>query len=113
MDGIFDYVVGVPQCTQDLLASLCLAPIASNVLPFLPWQYITGMDNTRAWQRAKEKTSAGASGLHFGVFKAHSTHQSVSALEASMQSVAYTTGFSYTRWRKGIDVQLLKWKKDF
>ena len=30
-----------------------------------------------------------------------------------MQSVAYSTGFSYSRWKKGIDVQLLKKKRNY
>jgi hypothetical protein len=29
-------------------------------------------------------------------------------LDASMRSVAYTTGYSFRRWKKGLDVQLLK-----
>jgi hypothetical protein len=30
-----------------------------------------------------------------------------------MRSIAYTTGYSFTRWRKGIDVQLLKKSRDY
>jgi hypothetical protein len=29
-----------------------------------------------------------------------------------IRSVAYSTGYSYTRWKKGLDVQLLKKNKD-
>ena len=38
MDGAFNCMVGIPQCTQDLLASLCLAPIPNDVQPFLDGQ---------------------------------------------------------------------------
>ena len=68
----------------------------------------------QSMEMCQGKNSAGASGLHFaGMIKAHTTRQPLSALDASLQSIAYMTGFSYAWWKKGIDVQLLKWKKDF
>ena len=82
-------------------------------IPFRPCTHISTEDHIAGWKRAKEKTSAGISGLHFGMFKAHIQRWKLAAMDASMRSVAYTTGFSYKRWKKGIDVQLLKRKKDF
>ena len=113
MEGTFQCPPGISQCTQALLASLHCPTVPNKVVPFSPQQSITWMDNTRAWKCAKEKTLVGASGLHFGMFKAHASRPSISALDASVQSFAYITGFSYARWKKGIDVQLLKRKKDF
>ena len=34
-------------------------------------------------------------------------------LDASMRSVAYATGYSYRRWKRGLYVQLLKRSKDY
>ena len=69
---------------------------------------ITTADHVRAFKKAKERTSAGMSGLHFGMFKAHTKKERLAAFDASMRSMAYTTGYAYKRWKKGLDVQLLK-----
>ena len=53
------------------------------------------------------------SGLHFGMFKAQATIPELAELDASMRSLAYTTGFSYRRWKRGLDVQLLKRSNDY
>lgn len=74
--------------------------------------YITTEEHIQGWNRATEKTSAGISGLHFGMFKAHAKYPVLASLDASMQNVAYVTGYTYRRWQKGIDVQLLKRAKD-
>jgi hypothetical protein len=69
---------------------------------------ITTADHMAGWKKAKEKTSAGLSGLHFGMFKAQARYPVLAALDASMRNVAYVTGYTYERWKTGIDVQLLK-----
>ena len=38
----------------------------------------------------------------------HITRRKLADVDASIRSVAYTTGYSYKRWKKGLDVQLLK-----
>jgi hypothetical protein len=48
------------------------------------------------------------SGLHFGHYNAHLRDRDLAAFDASMWSVAYTTGYALKRWKKGVDVQLLK-----
>lgn len=80
---------------------------------FHPRTSITVDDHIRSWKRAKERTSAGPSGLHFGMFKANIRRYRLAALDASIRNVAYTTGFSYSRWKHGLDVQLLKRSQDF
>ena len=47
-------------------------------------------------------------GIHFGHFKAHTLHNLLAEVDATLRSIAYTTGYSYKRWHKGLDVQLLK-----
>jgi hypothetical protein len=65
-------------------------------------------DHTRGWSRARERTSAGPSGLHFGHFKAMSTSEILAELSAIMAFFPYKTGYSPERWRQGIQVMLMK-----
>jgi hypothetical protein len=78
----------------------------------IPRTHITTDDHIKGWKRQKEKTSGGMSGLHFGHYKAHAQDRDLAAFDASMRSVAYTTGYSFKRWKKGLDVQLLKRSND-
>ena len=80
---------------------------------FHPRTTITTEDHIRGWRKVKEQTSSGPSGLHFGMFKANTKVTRLADIDASIRSVAYTTGFSYSRWRKGLDVQLLKRSQDY
>ncbi|MGL5936571.1 MAG: endonuclease/exonuclease/phosphatase family protein [Cetobacterium sp.] len=75
--------------------------------------HITTEDHIKGWKRQKERTSGGMSGLHFGHYKAHLQDKLLAAFDASMRSVAYTTGYALSRWKKGLDVQLLKKTNDF
>ncbi len=75
--------------------------------------YVSTEEHQRAWKRAKENTSSGKSGLHFGMFKANATVPRLAELDASLRSIAYSTGFVYERWKTGIDVQILKRIQDF
>jgi hypothetical protein len=70
-------------------------------------------DHIKAFRRAKERTSAGMSNLHCGMFKAHISRRPLAELDASLRLVAYTTGYSYKRWKCGLNVQLLKKVKVF
>jgi hypothetical protein len=106
-----------PTCdlaTATLLQGLRLPPqTPADKIPFQPHTHITTDDHIKGWKRQKEKTSGGISGLHFGHYKAHITRRPLADLDASMRSLAYSTGYSYRRWKKGIDVQLLKKAKDY
>ena len=73
-----------------------------------PCRTITTQDHVKAFKKAKEKTAAGMSGLHFGMFKAHALNPRLATLDVSMRSVACATGHSCERWQRGLDVQLLK-----
>ena len=46
--------------------------------------YISADENTQAWKKAKERTSAGPSELHFGMFKAQAKQKHLSELDASL-----------------------------
>jgi hypothetical protein len=113
LEGTYVCPPGTDRFAALLIDKLKRPPLSPTATPFVPRKHITLEDNTRAWNKAKERTAAGLSGLHFGMYKAHAKRPRLSAFDASMRSVAYMTGFSYNRWKRGVDVQLLKKKKDF
>ena len=47
------------------------------------------------------------------MFKANASCWYLSSIDAALRSIPYCTGFSYARWKHGVDVQLLKKSKDF
>ncbi len=67
----------------------------------------------QGWKRAKEKTSAGPSTLHFGHCKAGALDPRIVEFEAAMASIPMKSGYAYKRWRKGTDVELLKKANSF
>jgi hypothetical protein len=101
-----------PECcdeaTKLLLKGLAKSRQTRESMKEKPRTHISTEDHIRGWRRQKEQMSGGISGLHFGHFKAHIKDHKLAALDASLRSVAYTTGYSFWRWKKGLDVQLLK-----
>ena len=72
-------------------------------------------DHTSGWNKAKEKTTGGKSKLTFAMYKSAakaSKDPILAQFDASQRSMAYSTGYSFCRWKYGIDVQLLKWSGD-
>ena len=69
---------------------------------------ITTEDHCDGWRRVRERTSSGPSGLHFGHFKAGTTHPLIADFEATMANIPFATGYSPSRWQKGTDVELVK-----
>lgn len=104
LEGSFPIPEGLDEYTKLLIKHLR----KPDQVPELATEYITTEEHTSAWRKAREYTAAGMSGIHFGMFKAHSTRHHLAEIDASMRSVAYCTGFAYGRWKKGVDVQLLK-----
>ena len=47
------------------------------------------------------------------MFKTNIEDPELAELDLSIRNVAYTTGFVYQRWLKGINVQILKRSRDF
>ena len=64
----------------------------------------------RGWRKCKERTSAGPSPLTYSHFKAGSFNDVIAYFEALMSDIPYATGYSLSRWRKGIDVSIPKAK---
>ncbi|CAB9529533.1 hypothetical protein SEMRO_2534_G330480.1 [Seminavis robusta] len=85
----------------------------SNTPQFEPRTTISTDHHIRGWRKAKEKTAAGPSKLHFGMYKAHIQRRRLAEVDAFMRSIAYSTGYSYSRWKRGLDFHLLKRKREF
>jgi hypothetical protein len=104
LDGVSDEETDIEEKNPNNM----LVPLNSTM--YKPRQYISTEDHIKGWKKQKERTAGGMSGLHFGQYKAHleSPLRLLAAFDAFLQSVAYTTGYSFHRWRKGLDVHLLK-----
>ena len=107
LDGTLPTPPNIEEAGHLLLKSL-QRPVPRDGVQVPIRKVITTDDHIRAFKRAKEKTSAGMSGIHFGHFKAHIKRRRLAEMDASMRSIAYATGYVYKRWIKGLDVQLLK-----
>jgi exonuclease III len=103
--------IAPPECDQAtalLIQGLKKPESFYTMQEALPRTRITTADHVKGWKKQKERTAGGLSGLHFGHYKAHIRVPLLADFDASMRSVAYTTGYSYKRWQKGVDVQLMK-----
>ena len=67
----------------------------------------------KGWRKARENTSSGPSGLHFGHFKAGAEHDGIAEFEAIMANIPYRTGHSPESWQRGTNCMLLKKKDNF
>ena len=70
--------------------------------------FITTTDHWHSWKHAKEHTTAGISGLHFGMFKAQIHDPDLSMYDGVRCSIPYQHGLYCDHWLKGVDVMLLQ-----
>ena len=109
LHGEFETPEGTDQYAAQLIKHLAMPEAIKNALPM-----DIGLDMQqfkRGWAKAKESTSSGRSGLHFGHCKAGCQHNGICRFEAIMANIPYQTGHSPPRWRKEISVMFQK-KKD-
>ena len=66
----------------------------------------------QGWTRARENTSSGPSGLHFGPFIANCSDRGLATLDAAMASIPATTGYTPERWTHGLNVLIPKKSND-
>ena len=65
----------------------------------------------QGWKQQKEHTSSGISGQHFGIMKAVMGNQLLADVHSSMANIPFATGFTPSRWKKGVDVFIEKKNK--
>ena len=111
--GQYEPPPGTHPATALLLRHLAAPPAPSASLTFRPALEITLDDHIKGWKRAKERTAAGMSRITFAMYKAHIKRKHLAELDCQQRNLAYCNGFSFRRWKKGLDVQLLKRKRDY
>jgi len=102
-DGNYLPPPDAPNNAQQLLPLLQ----RSNTISDQP-QKITTDQHKHGWKKAKETTSLSLSGAHFGNYKARASHKLINTLHTLLTDIPLWTGFSYRRWKKGINVMLEK-----
>ena len=108
--GTYPIPDGLPDSTKMLIEEMKMPPeMADQPCP----DFVSTKAHTSAWGKAREDTTAGKSGLHFGMFKAQAKDPETAAFNASIRSVAYQTGHVPPRWLTGVDFQLLKRSNDY
>jgi hypothetical protein len=65
------------------------------------------------WRGAKEKISCASKLLHFGVWKAGSSSDLISEVDAILTDIPLQTGYPPKRWRKSVDAMLRKKEGSF
>jgi hypothetical protein len=64
-------------------------------------------EHIKGWKKTKESPSASGPS-HFGMYIAGSNDPLIAKLDSTMREIPYSTGFSYKRWYRCLDVQILK-----
>jgi len=59
-------------------------------------------------EKAKEWTASSLSGTHFGHYKAGTHKECINVVHTALLAIPLKTGFSYNRWKKGINIMLEK-----
>ena len=74
----------------------------------IPLPCITEKDNIDDLLKTPEKTSSSPSGLHYGLWKANSKDPMLNAVDTYFRNAAFRHGKIFSRWKKAIDVEILK-----
>ena len=104
--GEFEPPPGTDPYAAKLLLHLRMDETVSSARPMST--IITTEEHCDGWRRVKERTSSGPCGPHFGHFRAGTTNRLIADFEATMANIPFATGYSPSRWRHGMDVELLK-----
>ena len=92
LDGVYNPTQDTTVPARKFLHNAAIEARYRRIKPkFRPRTRISTRDHIKGFKKAKERTSAGMSGLHFGMFKAHTKRWHLAELDASMRSVAYAT----------------------
>ena len=106
LTGTFQPPAGTPYYARLLLNHIRYPSDQPDHLP--PASHIDLLNHCASWKHAKEYTTAGISGVHFGMYKAQIRDPDLALYDAAHRSIPYHNGFYYDRWLRGVDVMLLK-----
>jgi len=67
----------------------------------------------RSWQKAWEMTRSSASGIHFGHYIAGTFNPKILVVNATLANIPLCTGFTYVRWKTGLNVMIEKMAGNF
>ena len=56
----------------------------------------------------KEQTTSGILGMHFGHMKSCAHGKSFCEVESAISNIPYSTGYTPTAWRRGVNVMIHK-----
>jgi len=102
----------VPPSSSDRYAQQFLAAVArtsqvADIPPRSVEEYSAG------WKKAREATSSSASGTHFGHYIAGTFNPEILLINATLANLPLLTGFTYDRWKKGLNIMIEKTTGDF
>ena len=111
LKGIYIPPDNIDKATAAYLRTL-ESPVKEN-LGNIPLPEITQQDNIDDLRKMHEKTSSSPSGLHYGLWKANSKDKELNEIDTIFRNLTYRCGKSLTRWKKALDVELLKEEGNF
>lgn len=104
LDGTYTPPEGVHPYAQELFQQLQRPTIQHEFQA----TEITTDTFVEGWEKMKEQTSVGISGLRFGHMKTCSSDPYLSKIETSIANIAYTSGYAPRQWETGVSVMLKK-----
>ena len=60
-----------------------------------PKPFVDATNHIQSWTHAKEYTTAGLSGVHFGMYKAQVQDPDLALCDAALRSIPYNTNIHY------------------
>jgi len=70
--------------------------------------HLTNTIHSEGWKKAKERMASSLSGAHFGHYKAGTFSKLINSMHTALSAIPLKTGYSYHRWKKGINMMLEK-----
>jgi len=102
LDGTFHPPMACNPYTAKLLCHLQYPPNLQQISPHSLQEYQS------SWQKAWEAMSSSPSGVHFGHYIVGTFNPDLLILNARLADIPLSTGYSTTRWHKGLNVMLKK-----
>jgi len=107
LEGLFQ---SPPDCNRyavQFLSVVSHPPHVSDIPFHTPDSYLSG------WTKSWETTSSSASGIHFGHYIAGTFNPEILVINTKVADIPLCTGFTYDRWKKGLNIMIKKAAGDF